>query len=413
MKNGKKHLFLGFFLALLLVTALAVSNLQKPQETRTRASGGTTTLTINPPSSSKQIGDTIDLDVMVNPGSDLVSLVKFQLAFDSSKLALSPSNPFTLNTAAFPVKIEGPIVNSESIGESVSVGADPTKTVQTMTKVGTVHFTAIGGTNNTPTSVTFTNISLVLSAGDDDAARISVLSGTTPATITIGGTSSVTPSIRVSPTIIGDPCPAFCPSTTPTGGPGATATFTLLLHGVGSGGDNPNPRGSSLSNKTPLHPQRNLDVFLFDTDNKLVLSKSGAINYDAGSGTFKGSIDLGSNLKTGNYSVKVKTDRYLRKLIPAPQKITALKDNKIAQEELVAGDTNGDNLANVLDYAAFLDCGYGALEPLPMDDANSNFKKKDCQIHTPAVNIDVDDNGIVDSADYNLFLREISVQSGD
>jgi hypothetical protein len=68
---------------------------------------------------------------------------------------------------------------------------------------------------------------------------------------------------------------------------------------------------------------------------------------------------------------------------------------------------------DILDYNAFLDCGYGVLSPLPVDDANSVFNKTVCQAHRPAENIDIDDNGIVESADYNLFLRELSVHSGD
>jgi hypothetical protein len=152
---------------------------------------------------------------------------------------------------------------------------------------------------------------------------------------------------------------------------------------------------------------------MFDTSNKLVASISGAINYDAQSGTFKGSVDLGSNIKEANYSLKVKTDRYLRKLIPGAQKIKPFEDNPITQVALVAGDTNGDNLVNILDYGAFLDCGYGSLNPLPIDDANSIFNKNVCQIHSPAENVDIDDNGIVDSTDYNLFLRELSVENGD
>ncbi|HSW48492.1 MAG TPA: hypothetical protein VLG67_05430 [Candidatus Saccharimonadales bacterium] len=406
MKNGKKHLFLGFFFALLLITGLTVGNLKKPQNTKSHAASGSTTLVLTPATVSKQIGDAFDLDLMVNPGTNLVSFIKFQIAFDSTKVAFVATNPFTLNSAEFPIKVEGPVINAESIGESVSVGADPTKVIQKTTKVGTLHFTALSNTNGTPATISFTSLTQALSAGASDSARISVLSGTTPATITIGGSSQITPSTTPNLT------PTLTPE--PTGNDKAsTATFTILLHGVGAGGDNPNPGGNSLSNKSPLHPQRDLQVLLFDTSNKLVASISGAINFDAGSGAFKGSVDLGSNIKKGNYSVKVKTDRYLRKLIPGAQEITPLKDNPITQVSLVAGDTNGDNLVNILDYAAFLDCGYGALNPLPVDDANSIFNKNVCQIHTPAVNIDIDDNGIVDSADYNLFLRELSVENGD
>ncbi len=359
MRTNKKLLLSGFFFVTLLVTALTISTLKKPQQIRSHASAGSTTLTLIPASSSKQVSDTIDLDLMVNPGNNLVSFVKFQLAFDSTKLALVTTEPFTLNTQAFPSKVEGPIINSESIGESVSVGADGTKVIQAPTKVGTVHFKALSPTGNTPATVTFTNITQALSIGSQDTPVQNVLASTTPATITIGGTNPVTPQIT-------DPCinaqgncpPSLTPTSilTPsvTGGSGSTASFTLLLHGIGSSGDNPNPNGSSLSNKKPLHPQRHLEAELYDIHNQLVSKTSGQINYDASTGAFKGNIDLGPNFKTGSYTIKVKTDRYLRRLVPGAQNIKSSENNSIPQTALVAGDTNGDNILDILDYNALL-----------------------------------------------------------
>jgi len=398
MSNRKKLLVLGFFIMLALSIPITLSLLKKPQETRTRAAGSTT-LSFNPTSSAttpiqKQVGDTISLDMMVDPGTNLVSFVKFQLAFDPTKLALSTTNPFTINPASSLTKVEGPVTTNNNLSESLSIGADPSKAIQIPTKIGTVNFTAIGGTNGAPTTVIFTSVTQALSTGSNDKSYQSVLSSTTPATITIGGNS-------ISPT-----------NPQPTAPGGTTATFDLFLHGIGSSGDNPNPNGSNFSNQFPLHPQRNLDVWLYDSNNKLVSNISGAVNYDAASGTFKGSIDLGANFIQGNYIIKLRTDRYLRKLVPDIQKLTPGQDNPIPAVDLVSGDTNNDNALDILDYNAFLDCGYGAVNPLPVEDANSIFNSKACQAHTPTVNIDINDDGIVDSTDYNLFLREISVQNG-
>ncbi len=419
MTTARKLLFIGIFFVLGLLTALTISSLKKPQEIRTRAANGTTTLSLIPASSAKKIGDTIALDVMVDPGQNLVSFVKLQLKYDPTKITLVSNNPFTINAAAFPIKMEGPVMTADTIGESVSVGADGTRVIQTKTKVGTINFRATGATGNTPTTVTFTDLTQALSIGGQDNSYQSVLDSTSPASITISGTTQVTP------TIVSDPCEAFdtCPTISATQAPTTTpnptttrlttASLTVLLHGIGATGDNPNPGGASLSNKKPLHPQRNLEVLLFDTENKRVASVLGKMNYDASSGSFKGKVDLGSGIKTGKYSMKIKTDGYLRKLAPGALTITTGRDNTIPKTALVAGDTNGDNSLNILDYNALLDCGYGALSPLPLADANSIFNKKPCKAHTPQTNIDVEDNGIVNSFDYNLFLRELSVQNGD
>ncbi len=422
-------------LVILLIVGLffTLSQSEKPQETRSRAATASTTLSFTPISTgtspiNKQVGDTLALDMMVDPGTNLISLIRFQIRYDPTKLAISPTNPFTINTEAFPAKIEGPILASGLLSETVSIGADGTKAIQAKVKVGTVNFTAIDGTSGTSTIVSFTNLTQALSIGFGDNAYQSVLASTTPATIVIGGNSSVTPTTGLNPSIsitpitsvtpatTGNPCSGIsCPTTTvsPSGSQLTTASFTILLHGVGTTGDNANPKNGSLSNKSPLHPQRNLEVSVSDINNKSIANISGAINYDRQSGSFKGSIALPRNITKGKYSIKVKTPRYLRKKIPGAFELTPNKDNRIDAVDLVAGDISGDNTLNILDYNGYLNCGYGAVEPLPINDANSLFNKKACQAHKPAENVDTDDNGIVDSADYNLFLRELSVKSGD
>lgn len=415
----KKLAIFGFAVIMFLAIPLTIFTLQRPQDTRSRASGSAK-LNFIPTSSTtaplqKNVGETIPLDIMVDPGTHAVTFVRFQVKYDPTKLEVSSSDPFTLNQAAFPSKIEGPVVGSGgTVAESVSVGSDPTKAITKVTKVGTLNFKAIGPTGNTPTTITYTTITQVLSSGTNDQAAENVLSTTATASIIVTG-NALTPTVTGTASITpGGPTVTKGPTVTPA--PTANTTilkFNLLLHGVGAAGDNPNPAGNSLSNKNPLHPQRNIKVEIYGTDNQLATSASGSLLYNAGSGAFTGTVDLGPSFQEGSYSLKVKTDRYLRKLVPGIQTIKNLAENDVQQTDLVAGDVNSDNLLNILDYNALLDCGYGELNPLPMEDANSLFNSTPCQNHIPAVNVDIEDNGIINSADYNLFLRELSVQNGD
>jgi hypothetical protein len=186
------------------------------------------------------------------------------------------------------------------------------------------------------------------------------------------------------------------------------------LHGVGNAGDNPNPKGSSLSNKNPLHPQRNLSVVLIDTNNQPVKTLTASLAYIADKGSFQSIIDLGSGFPKGSYNIKIKSDRYLRKQIPGIINIEAMKDNKVPQTALIAGDIKDDNTLNILDYNILRDCGYGAINPIPLADPNAPYNSNDCKAHGNfRPNSDLEDNGIINSADYNLFLRELSVQNGD
>lgn len=384
---------------------MTVALIAQQQNTKSKAAASTT-LYFEPTSSSnapitKNIGENIDLDIYVDPGSNLVTFVRYQITFDATKMQLSTTDPITLNSTIFS-SVEGPVVTNGTIAQSVSIGSDPTKAIQKVTKIGTLHFKAVGGTAQTPTTVVFGNLTQSLSSAGSDQASQNILSSTTPANIIINSITEASPV----PSVVATTVPQ--PSLT-----GTSASFTVVLHGIGIGGDNPNPTGNSMSNKNPLHPQRNLAFELFDTNNNIVASGSSPISFEPNEGYFTGKVGLDSSIQPGNYNVKVKTDGYLRRLVPGIIQIKANEENKMPVTQLVAGDTNGDNFLNVIDYNALLDCGYGRIDPLPMSDANSPFNTPECQVHVPVVNVDVDDNGVINSYDYNLFVRELSVQNGD
>lgn len=397
-------LLLAGILVLLISIPLTISLLQQNQDTRTRAAGATSLSLVHPPDNSshteKTVGESVPITMMIEPGSNSVTFVRFQIKYDPTKLEPVADNPFTVDATKFPTTIEGPIVGNGTISMSISVGSDPTKAIRNApAKVGTANFKAKAVTTDMSTEVSFSNLTQALSSGADDQSSENVLSYTSPATVSIiEATASPTPEFTPTPTLSPDE---------------TTLSFTLLLHGIGEAGDNPNPTGNTLSNKNPKHQQRNIDVSVYDVNEQLVTTKTGTIIYDVDAGNFKGSVSLGNNFASGPYSVKIKSDRYLRRLIPSIQTITHGQEKVIPVTQLVAGDTNGDNTLNILDYSALLDCGYGVLNPLLMTNSSSEYKRQACQVHTPAVNIDVDDNGIINSFDYNLFLRELSVQNGD
>jgi len=405
MNTVKKKQAILFVIALAVLVSipLTVSQLSKQQTSSGHAAAGAS-LAFTPTSSTStpiqtSIGNSIDLDINVNPGNSLVTFVRFQITYDPSKVQLITATPDTLNSNVF-TNVEGPVINGGTLAQAVSIGSDPTKAISKTTKVATLHFKAVGSTNGGTTTITYGTLSQALSSGANDQANQNVLSTTTPAVIAISGSGS--PSNAPSITTL--PIPTIT---------GTALNFSLLLHGVGSAGDNPNPSGNSLSNKNPLHPQRNLKIQVFDTNNKEVADSAAPVTFDNASGMFIGAVGLPSSVKTGNYSVKVQTDRYLKKLVPGIQQIVTGQEVSVTPVEMIAGDTNNDNVLNVLDYNALLDCGYGELNPLPMNDPNSSFHSSNCQVHTPTEDVDINDDGIINSTDYNLFLRELSVQNGD
>ncbi len=234
-----------------------------------------------------------------------------------------------------------------------------------------------------------------------DAANNTAISEDKTFTTTGGITLTPTPTLRPSST----PTPTNIPTPTPT--PIITATSqeiilkfsTVKLHGIGTGGDNTNP--NLTGNTNPLTPTRVVTIELYDTAGALVKSVQGNIVYSANVGYFSGDIKLDSSTIEGDYLIKIKTDKYLKKQLSGV--IRTIKGAAIQMPEvtLVVGDSNGDGALSILDYNVILDCYSDLLPP------------KNCSDPNKKINTDLSDDGKVNQDDYNLFLRELSVISGD
>ena len=125
----------------------------------------------------------------------------------------------------------------------------------------------------------------------------------------------------------------------------------------------------------------------------------GIITYSLNEGNFQGIIDMGS-LPSNVYLLKVTLDQYLHKTLPGIQQITSATINTIPPVSLVTGDINNDNLLSISDYNLLIDC-YSDLSPA-----------KNCSDQIKKRASDLTDDGAVNQFDYNLFLRELSVQTG-
>jgi hypothetical protein len=209
-----------------------------------------------------------------------------------------------------------------------------------------------------------------------------------------------TPIPNKAPTATPKQQPTSTPKPTPTSPPNATQLgFTLLIHGIGNGGDGANPKG--IGNMTPLHPQKTITIEVFNSNNLNVATVQGLVTYDKATGYYKGNISLGNGISTGYYSVRIKVTGYLRKIIPGIQNIQAGKINTVTPVPLVTGDIDNDNILSVLDYNLLMNC-YSDLLP-PTACADDNAKQA----------ADLNDDGNVNQFDYNLFFRELAFRTGD
>ncbi len=322
MKFGGKKLFLiGFVVILLIGIPVTIYLLQQQQETRSRAQKSTV-LNFTPDSSQTspiqiEVGETIPLDIMVDPGTNLVSFVKLQIQYDSEKLAAEGTDAFVPNTVVFPTVLEGPVYSTGKIEVTLSVGPDPTKAVQSLAKAGTVTFTALADTPaGQPTLVTYGVTTQVLSIGSTDQASENVLSSSLPAAIAIGADAE--PSVTTVPIPSGSPIPTTpvtSPEPTgpiasstpiPTDTPSATPTFTPTPTSTVSGTISPNqvPVCSNLAVDRATTGAAPFAITFTasgnDTDGTISM-----VNFNFGDGDVSGDITTTGGI--GSNSVNVQT----------------------------------------------------------------------------------------------------------
>jgi hypothetical protein len=201
-------------------------------------------------------------------------------------------------------------------------------------------------------------------------------------------TAKPTPSTGSGPT----PTVPASSGPTPTLAPEigtSTIEFLISLHGIGNSGDNASTN-SSLSNKSPLRTTRQFTIHVDNSPGTYVKDVTLSLSYNQKSGVYIGDIQL-VNITSGYYNIKLKTDGYLEKTLP--QEGVPAGAGGFYEISLSAGDMNGDNRLDALDYNAIISC-YNVI--VPTDSCNASQKQL----------TDLNDDGFDNGVDYNLFLRE-------
>lgn len=207
-------------------------------------------------------------------------------------------------------------------------------------------------------------------------------------------TSSPASSQSTSPSQPGSPSQQVSPSQPAPSG-NTTLAISLSLEGVSiEKAANNVPKG----NPDPKTKTRSTVIELLNANNQVVTTKQTNLTFDSVSGLFKDTVDLGGSFASGNYLLKIKSERYLKRLFPGILNIASGQVFTVPTLILLAGDVNGDNELNVLDYNIFVSC-FG-----PKAAAAS------CTNKTTA---DVNDDGNIDGIDYNLFVHSLAIRKGD
>ncbi|MFH1186867.1 MAG: PKD domain-containing protein [Candidatus Levyibacteriota bacterium] len=239
--SGKKLILLGFIIVLLVAIPLTVYLAQQQQKTRSSAAASTILSLVQTPQ-TVATGDSVVLDVSVDPGQNFVSWVKFTISYDPTKLSVLEDG-LVINSDAV-TTFEAPVYGPSTVSVSVATGGDQTRVIQSITKIATITFTAIGPTETAPTQVTFGSDTEALSSAPTDTAKENVLSARNPASITITGEASTTtttttttlPSSTTTTTIVANQSPV-CTSLDSGGIASGNAPLAVTFTVIGNDSD--------------------------------------------------------------------------------------------------------------------------------------------------------------------------------
>lgn len=170
----------------------------------------------------------------------------------------------------------------------------------------------------------------------------------------------------------------------------AAVAVSLTLPGI-------SPNTGINDNPVPLHPTRNFDVSLYNDQDELVKTGTASLTFN---GTSYDGIATFSDIPAGSYVVKVKSDNSLIKAIPGVKKLESDKTTTTSQIALVTGNVDdgsgSKNILDLSDYNALLSC----------------FDNKACDAKLKLLT-DLNDDGKVDSRDFNILLRGFATRTGD
>ncbi len=287
------------------------------------------------------------------------------------------------------------IVDEEPESINISI-ADPTQENDsvniTINKNATDVISKDPQINVTSTSPIKFSVNMKNSLGNSFKISFSKNNTTTPI-YTLTPTKTPTPSPNPTKTPTNTQTPSPIPNTT------KLKLNSVKLHGIGSGGDATNNK--SGGNLNPARISRSVTLELNNSSGSLIMTAQGNINYSPNTGDFSGIITLPSSIDTGNYLIKIKSPQFLKKQYNGIINVTKGSITNLPAIILVSGDVNNDNILSILDFKLISDC-YSDFLPA-----------KNCSDQNKKNAADISDDGKVDQDDYNLYLRELSIKSGD
>jgi len=191
MKNLFKNRSLSFIIIIVLIVGLlaVVLSISRSTDDRSRAQAAST-LRFSPSSTPSNplkavIGTSLPIAVYVSPNSNIISYIQLEITYDPSNF--DPATAVFVLDGMSPLSLrEGPLYEPGKVTVSLDIGNNVDNALKSDTKIGTLSLKPIAKTTRKRTSVVqFGATTSILSLGSVDGSQENVLSGSTPAYVSI------------------------------------------------------------------------------------------------------------------------------------------------------------------------------------------------------------------------------------
>jgi len=189
--NILRHKYLGISatVAMLLLLPIVVISTQRPQRLSGIAEGATTIIfsptSIESSPLEEKIGQEFFLNVLIDPGKNIISIVRLDINYDPKIFKLSMANPIEINKTIFTNVIDGPSYSAGNVQMTLSVGNDLSKSLSSRTKAITLNFVPISKTLDSSTIVSFGDNTSASGVKANNLDEENVVSSTAPAYIIV------------------------------------------------------------------------------------------------------------------------------------------------------------------------------------------------------------------------------------
>ena len=226
-RSSKRNvLILPVLLLLIASIVIGILSIQKPQDTRSRATVTGTTLALSPATKTAVVGNSFTAGITLNTGGDSVSAAELHLTYDPTAVEVSD---FTVGTI-LPTVLKAATINNGSIAVILASKLVPTPTQhpEPFNGSGILGSFKVKFIANKPSTIKFALTTKIAAIGKNTNALVS----STGTTISVGTTNTPTSTPihtgtpTITPTRTGTPTPTLVHTATPTITPPHTGTPT-------------------------------------------------------------------------------------------------------------------------------------------------------------------------------------------